>query len=167
MQRVADRLAASDPAGTAAWLLANPGEATQRRMDDVYGTWARQDERAAMASLETLPSGENRSNALRGILNSMAENEPAKAVSLMDRYPSDLTDRVVQDFVWSSYRSHPAIAVNQIARISNTGFRDHMYRRTLGGWLEREPAAATAWINSNPLPQPVLDHIRRQLNPGN
>lgn len=165
MQRVADRLAASDPAGTAAWLLANPGEATQRRMDDVYSTWARQDERAAMASLETLPSGENRSNALRGILNSMAENEPAKAVALMDRYPSDLNDRVVQDFVWSSYRSHPAVAVNQIARISNTGFRDHMYRRTLGRWLEREPAAATAWINSNPLPQPVMDHIQRQHNP--
>jgi hypothetical protein len=167
MQRVADRLAASDPAGTAAWLLANPGEATQRRMDDVYQTWARQDERAAMASLGTLPSGENRSNALRGILNSMAQNDPARAVSLMDRYPSDLNDRVVQDFVWNSYRSNPAIAVDQIARISDTGYRDHMYRRTLGRWMERDPAAATTWINSNPVPEPVREHLQRQLNQTN
>jgi hypothetical protein len=164
MQRVADRFAATDPAGTAAWLLANPSEATQRRMDDVYRTWAGQDERAAMASLETLPSGDNRSNALRGILNSMAESDPAKAVSIMDRYPSDLNDRVVGDFVWSSYRSNPAIAVDQIARMSNNGYRDHLYRRTLGNWMERDPAAATAWINSNPVPEPVREHIQRELN---
>lgn len=164
MQRVAERFAATDPAGTAAWLMANPSEATQRRVDDVYNTWARQDERAAMASLESLPSGENRSNALRGILNSMADNDPAKAVALMDRYPSDLNDRVVGDFIWSSYRSNPAIAVNQIARMSNTGYRDHMYRRTLGNWMERDPAAATAWINANPLPEPVREHLQRELN---
>lgn len=164
MQRVAERFAATDPAGTAAWLMANPSEATQRRVDDVYNTWARQDERAAMASLESLPSGENRSNALRGILNSMADNDPAKAVALMDRYPSDLNDRVVGDFIWSSYRSNPAIAVNQIARMSNTGYRDHMYRRTLGNWMERDPAAATAWINANPLPEPVREHIQREHN---
>lgn len=164
MQRVADRFAASDPAGTAAWLLANPSEATQRRMDDVYNIWARQDERAAMASLDSLPSGENRSNALRGILNSMAENDPAKAVSIMDRYPSDINDRVVGDFVWSSYRSNPSIAVDQIARMSNNGYRDHLYRRTLGSWLERDPAAATAWIRSNPVPEPVREHLQRELN---
>jgi hypothetical protein len=162
MLRVAERLAASDPAGTAAWLAANPSEATQRRMDNVYNTWARQDERAAMASLQALPPGENRSNALRGILNSIAENDPAKAVSIMDRYPSDINDRVVQDFVWNSYRSNPAIAVDQIARITNTNWRDHMYRRALGRWQERDPAAANAWMQTNPIPEPVREYIQRE-----
>jgi hypothetical protein len=164
MLRVAERLAASDPAGTAAWLVANPSEATRRRMDDVYSTWARQDERAAMVSLESLPSGDNRSNALRGILNSIAENDPAKAVSIMDRYPNDLNDRVVEDFVWNSYRSNPAIAVEQIARMSDAGWRDQMYRRTLSRWLERDAAAANAWIQSNPVPQTVLERIQRNRN---
>jgi hypothetical protein len=164
MLRVAERLASSDPAGTAAWLVANPSEATRRRMDDVYSTWARQDERAAMVSLESLPSGDNRSNALRGILNSIAENDPAKAVSIMDRYPNDLNDRVVEDFVWNSYRSNPAIAVEQIARMSDAGWRDQMYRRTLSRWLERDAAAANAWIQSNPVPQTVLERIQRNRN---
>lgn len=167
MERMAGRMAAIDPAGTVSWLIANPGEATQRRMDDVYHTWVRQDERAAMASLETLPSGENRTNALRGILNSMGQNDPAKAVSIMDRYPSDLNDRVVQDFVWNSYNSNPTIAINQISRISNTESRDRMYRHTLRRWLEREPTAARAWINSNPVPQTVLDRIQDQLKAAN
>ena len=77
MMRTAEKLAATDPAGTAAWLVANPSEATQRRMDDVYGAWARQDQQAAMNSLVALPSGENRTNALRGVVSSVAtENEP-------------------------------------------------------------------------------------------
>ncbi len=164
MLRVAERLAASDPAGTAAWLVANPSEATRRRMDDVYSTWARQDERAAMVSLESLPKGDDRSNALRGILNSIAENDPAKAVSIMDRYPSDLNDRVVEDFVWNSYRSNPAIAVAQIARMSDAGWRDQMYRRTLSRWLERDAAAANAWMQSNPVPQTVMERLQRERN---
>jgi uncharacterized phage-associated protein len=117
-----------------------------------------------MVSLESLPSGDNRSNALRGILNSIAENDPAKAVSIMDRYPNDLNDRVVEDFVWNSYRSNPAIAVEQIARMSDAGWRDQMYRRTLSRWLERDAAAANAWIQSNPVPQTVLERIQRNRN---
>jgi hypothetical protein len=164
MMRVAERFAATDPAGTAAWLMANPSEAAQRRMDDVYETWARNDERAAMASLESLPAGDNRSNALRGIISSMAGNDPMKAVSIMDRYPSDINDRVVGDFVWSSYRSNPTIAVNQISRMTHTGYRDHLYRRTLGNWMERDQAAASAWMNSNTVPDTVREYIQREYN---
>jgi hypothetical protein len=164
MMRVAERFAATDPAGTAAWLIANPSEATQRRMDDVYSTWARKDERAAMASLETLPAGDNRSNALRGIVTNMAGNDPVKAVATMDRYSSDLNDRVVGDFVWSSYRSNPAIAASQISRMTHTGYRDHLYRRTLGNWMERDQAAASAWMNSNTVPDSVREYIQREYN---
>jgi hypothetical protein len=30
--------------------------------------------------------------------------------------------------------------------------------------MERDPAAATAWINANPLPEPVREHLQRELN---
>jgi hypothetical protein len=154
--RVADRLAATDPAGTAAWLLANPGEATQRRMDDVYSVWARQDEQAAMSSLASLPAGEERSNALRGVITSVASKDPQAAVTVMNRYPNDITDRVVQTFVWHSFGSDPSTAVNQIARIADDRSRNEMYRRAVGRWIENDPSAATQWIRSNPLPDPAL-----------
>lgn len=162
MMRAANRLAANDPAGTVAWLLENPGEATDRRMDDVFSTWARKDEQAAMSSLARLPAGEIRSDALRGIVSSVAGQDPSKALSIMDRYGADVNDNVVRNFIWHSFRNNPATAVSQIARIENDGQRDRMYRHTLERWLERDASAASTWMQSNPLPESVIQNLRGQ-----
>jgi hypothetical protein len=164
MMRVADRLAATDPAGTAAWLMASQNEATQRRVDDVYNIWAGQDRQAAMASMAALPGGENRSNALRGLVINLASSDPQAAVSMMDRFPADVNDRVVQHFIWQSFDSDPSVAVNQIARIGDEGDRERMYNRALESWIERDQTAAMEWIQRNPLPAPVQERINRQLN---
>jgi hypothetical protein len=162
MMRAADKLAAIDPAGTAAWLLANPGDASQRRMDDVYSAWARQDQAAAVGSLATLPAGEQRSDALRGVISSVASENPREAVALMDRYPNDVNDGVVRNLVWHSFGSDPVLAVSQIARIADEGDRNRTYGRLLRSWTERDPAAASNWIQNNPLPQPVQERLNRQ-----
>jgi hypothetical protein len=91
----------------------------------------KQDKQGAMTSLAALPTGENRTNALRGIVNSVASNNPKEAVSLMDRYPTDVNDRVVQNFIWHSFGNDPSAAVNQIARITDEGDRNRMYGRTI------------------------------------
>jgi hypothetical protein len=164
MMRVAEQLAATDPAGTAAWLMAGQNEATQRRVDDVYNTWAGMDEQAALASMSALPPGENRSNALRGLVNHIAASDPQAAVSMMDRFAADVNDRVVQHFIWRSFGSDPSVAVNQIARIGDEGDRERMYHRTLESWIESDETAAMAWIQRNPLPASVRERINRQLN---
>ena len=166
MERVADRLAATDPAGTASWLLANPGQALDRRMDDVYSTWANKDQEGALSSFTALPPGNARSNALRGVISSMAGADPKAAISLLDRYPNDVNDRVVQNLVWHSFGTDPAMAATQIARMGNEKERDNMYRRTLDAWFERDPDSAQAWIGSNQIPAAVRERIaRRQAGP--
>ncbi|MEX1049828.1 MAG: hypothetical protein WED15_09885 [Akkermansiaceae bacterium] len=163
MLRAAGQMAVTDPAGTAAWLRANPSEATQRRMDDVYSAWAKSDKQAALNSFSALPAGEIRSNALRGVVSSMAAENPKAAVSMMDQYPNDVNDRVVQNFIWQSFGSDPSTAAGQIARIADVGQRDRMYQRTLAAWIDRDPATAQAWIQSNALPEAVrADLLRRQ-----
>lgn len=164
MMRAADKLAGTDPAGTAAWLLANPSEATQRRMDNVYSVWVRKDEQAAVSSLATLPVGEDRSNALRGVVAGIAMENPSAAVSMMDRFPEDVTDRTVQQFVWHSFGNDPATAVSQIPRISDEDRRNRMYNRTLSAWLDRDPIAAADWMRSNPLPPAVRDDFKDRIN---
>ncbi len=159
MMRAADKLAATDPAGTAAWLIANPSEATQRSMDNVYSAWAMQDQQAALSSLAALPSGENRSNALRGVVSSVAGTDPKAALSMMDRFPNDVNDQVLRNFIWHSFGTDPSVAVNQIARITDVEQRDRMYNRTISTWLERDAAAATAWIQVNPLPPAVQEGL--------
>lgn len=162
MMRVATQLAATDPAGTAAWLVANPGQATQSRMDDVYAVWAEQDQQAALSSLAALPSGENRSNALRGVISNVATTNPREALSMMNRFPNDVTDQVVQQYVWHSFGSDPSAAVTQIARIADEDQRNQMYSRIMGSWLDRDAAAATTWMQSNPLPDAVQEQINRR-----
>jgi hypothetical protein len=162
MMRMARGMAATDPSGTVDLLLANPGDATQRRLDDVYSVWVGQDQQAAVSSLTSLPQGEFRSNALRGVVSGVAQNNPQEALALMNRFPADVTDRVVQHFVWSSFGPDPAIAASQIARISDENSRDHMYRRTLDAWMRRDAASAETWISRNPLPESVLNHLSRQ-----
>ena len=162
IMRTAGKLADTDPAGTASWLLANPGEAAQRRMDDVYSTWADRDRQAALASFGKLPAGDMRSNALRGIVNTVAGGDPKAALSLMDRYPNDVNDRMVQNFVWHSSGSDPATAASQISRIGNEQQRDQMYRRMLGNWLDNDAPSAQAWMASHAIPDAVRDRINRQ-----
>lgn len=162
MMRTAERLAVKDPAGTVDWLLANPGEAADRRMDDVFNTWARSDEQAATRSLASLPAGEARSDALRGAVSGVAVKDPAKAVSLMDRFTSDVDDRVVRNFIWNAFDTDPATAVGQIARMSDEGYREMMYRRTLGRWIQRDAEAAGAWMRANPVPDSVVQQLRQR-----
>ena len=162
MERVADKLADSDPAGTASWLLANPGEAANRRMDDVYGVWANKDQLAALNSFRALPAGDTRSNALRGVISSVAAADPKAAVSLLNRYPNDVNDRVVQSVVWHSFGTDPATAATQIARIGDEQQREQMYRRTLDVWFERDPASAQAWIQVNQIPDSVRARIAKR-----
>lgn len=155
MMRSARELAATDPAGTASWLLANPGEATKRRFDDVYSVWVQQDQQAAMNAYSALPAGENRSNALRGLVSSIASDNPNAAVSLLNRYPNDVTDRVVQNVVWHSLGSDPSVAVSQITRISDENQRNRTYQYAIRNWLGSDPASAQAWMSANPLPPAV------------
>ena len=161
MTSAAQALAASDPAGTVAWLAANPSQSTQRRMDDVYSVWAGKDPQSALSSISTLASEENRSNALRGIVASVAMTDPKAALSMMNRYPNDVNDRVVQQFVWHSLGRDPATAVSQISRIADEGQRNQTYQYTVSTWLERDPAAANAWMQSHPLPQSVQDQLNK------
>ncbi len=159
--RSAEALAAEDPAGTASLLLANPSEATQRRMDDVYRVWARQDQAAAIQAFSAMPAGEDRTNALRGVVNAMASSNPQAAVAMLDQYPNDVNDRVVQNVIWHSFGSDPALALGQIPRMTDAGTRNETYARMLGAWRERDSAAANAWIQRNPLPPAVLQRLNQ------
>lgn len=162
MMRVAEKFARTDPQGTMAWLLANPSEATQRRMDDVFRTWAKNDESAAMSAYLALPTGENRSNALRGIVSNLADRDPQQAVALMDKYSSDVSERMVRHFAWQTFGDNPQIAVDQIGRVQDQDTRAWMYRRLVGSWIERDSAAASQWLQRNAGDDPVLKSLNQR-----
>lgn len=163
MKISAEYLAADDPAGIAKWLQEHPGDASQHRMDNVYDKWARINQQAALASVDALPAGDDRSNALSGVIGAMATTDPAAALAQIERHPGDVTERVMRSFLWNSLESDPGLAISQIPRIEDEGRRDWWYEKTLKSWLDSDAAAAKAWIQRNPLPQPVLDQLSDRL----
>lgn len=163
--RFAETLAKEDPEGTATWLLANLGDASTRSVDEVFEEWAKTDMASAKNSFEQLPEGSARSRALRGLVNIEARENPQAAADLMNQYPGDIDDRMVQNFIWRSFDKAPELAVNQIGLMENNGRQGRMYERTLEAWLEKDQQAAQAWIASANLPENVLRRISRDNNP--
>jgi hypothetical protein len=163
MTRIADRTMQQDPEGTADWLIANPTENSSRRIDDALYAMASKDQAAALTYFNKLPAGEVRSNALRGIINATAIENPQKAVALMDTHSGDVNNRVVEQFVWHSFRKDPETAISSISRLSNGEEQERMYSRTLDWWMERDQQAAINWVNSNTLPPKVVERLNRNL----
>ena len=162
MNEMAEPMAAIDPKSTAAWLLANPSEASTRRMDEVFEEWVQKNPQEALTSFDALPAGELRTKALEGLVGSVAKENPKAAAAMLDRFPNDVNDEVVQTVVWDSFRNDPNTAADQISRISNEAQRDQMYRRALGRWMGRDPASAQAWLQKNPVSENVQNHLARQ-----
>ena len=163
ISRIAETLATKDPAGTAAWLTRNPGEAAERSMDDVISAWMEQDKDSAIAYYKELPSGPARSNALRGVANSLAMSDPQAAADFIDEHAADANDRVYQQFAWSSFGQAPDLAANYIGKITDPREQERMYRRMLDGWLNRDFEAASTWINGATLPQSVQERLQRRM----
>lgn len=161
--RFAEALAKQDPAGTASWLMENLNDTSVRSMDEVYREWAKVDPAAAVANFESLPPGDARSRALRGIVMLDARNNPQAAAELMNRFPADITDRTVQHFIWNSFDKAPDVATNQIGLIKEEGSRNRMYQRALSSWIDRDRVAAQNWIRTANLPSSVIDSLDLNL----
>jgi hypothetical protein len=163
INRVVEQLAQKQPKETADWLLTNPTQESVRQLDDALAAWTEQDQPGAIAYYNALPAGEARSSALRGIVNTMATSDPKAAAAFMDSHSADTNDQVVQQFVWHSSQADPALAASYIGKITNPREQENLYNRMLTGWLRRDLAGATTWIQSNTLPQSVQNRVQRTM----
>lgn len=155
--RTARELAENDPAGTVDWLLETPGEGTQRRIDDTFGVWVTRDQEAAMAKFNELPAGEVRTDALRGMISSVAEDDPAGALEIMNRYPEDVTDKSIEEYIKDASKSDPNLALAQVSRIQDEKDRDKVQSKTITKWIETDPEAAQQWLDTNPVSDAVYE----------
>ena len=145
----AKQLADVDPAGTAAWLTANPCEASDDAMAYVYQAWAKTNTDEAIQSFSALPTGETRSMALDGLIKSMTSRDQQGAIALLDQYPDDVSPDCVKNFIWDCYQTDPEFAMSQISRLRSENAQMLQQQQILDVWIQRDPAAAEAWIQNN------------------
>jgi len=157
--QVAGDMAQIDPQGTAAWLQSLEGPAAEEGVLHMMAVWNDKDSAAATAYYESMPPGAGRSNALGGLISSIAQSDPRAAAALLDSYPEDATDASVTQLVRSSAKSDPELAADYISRIADPQQQEDAFNRVLSRWIRHDQAAATAWIQANPVPP----EIRRNL----
>ncbi len=162
MVKTARTLADTDPAGTVDWLLATPGEGSQRRIDDTFGVWVTHDKEAAMAKFNEMPVGEARTDALRGMVSTVAATDPTAALEMLNRYPDDVTDKSLGSFIKDSLSADPTLALAQIPRIQDEIEREKVQSKTLTKWLEKDPVAAQNWLDANPVSEAVEERMGKR-----
>jgi hypothetical protein len=77
----------------------------------------------------------------------------------MNRFPNDLTESTVQNFIYSTYLVRPNLAVDQIGKLQSEVARNQMYSSTLSSWLQQDEVAARNWINSANLAGSVIEEL--------
>jgi hypothetical protein len=163
IRRASEDLARRDPKGAADWLMANSGDGARRSMDDVMEIWADRSQDEARSYFETMPSGELRTSALRGLTADMVRDDPQAAADFLERHAADADDRVYRSFVWRSSRQDPALGASYIGRIEDANERNRTYRRYFGRWVQSDATAAADWASKNPLPDNIAGFVERRL----
>lgn len=162
LRELAPRLAEKDPRTAAEWLAKTNSPSANRTIDDVMSTWMKSNQTEAIAHYESIPSGELRTNALRGVVNSLAFSDPQQAATFLNNHRGDADDGVYQQFVWHAVGNQPELAVNQIANIQDERNRERTYGRVLGMWMQRDPNAAQKWMSTANLPANVVQRLQQQ-----
>jgi hypothetical protein len=152
---LASQLAKGDPQGTAAWLLADSGDKVNSKLDNVFHTWAKQDQAGALNAYSALPPGPARDSALRGIAEATAAKDPTAAATLLDAHPTDVSDKTIKAYAWEAYKTDPALGATALAGMTDPKKQTKAYKKMLGTWVAEAPTPAMTWIQANQLPPPI------------
>jgi hypothetical protein len=71
------------------------------------------------------------------------------AIALLDQYPDDVSPNCARSFIWDCYQTDPEFAMSQISRLRNEDAQKFQQQEILQVWIQRDPAAAKAWIQNN------------------
>jgi hypothetical protein len=119
-----------------------------------YGMLASQlsftDPKAASAWALSLPA-DVAPNAVGSSVSVWARSDPAAAGNWIKGLSGKVRDNAISSYSYAIVETDPAGAANWASTISDVEQRKKVLRRATSQWLERDPAAARAWISSSSL----------------
>lgn len=149
---VANRMALQDPtkaAGRATEL--SSAEARRRTEITVAFPWALSDPQAASQWAATLQPSEQA--AVAGVVaGAWARTDPQNAARWIESLPPTAKDSALNSYSFALAPTDPATALGWALTVADDNVRAGTARQIASDWLLRDPAAATRWIESSPLP---------------
>lgn len=162
---ISERLARKDAQTAADWLASFPNGETQRRgARTVAAALAQENVGQAAEWVGKLQPGAQ-AEAARGVIVPMSNDDiqgTARWVASLNGVPG--YDAVVEEFVWSCDVRDPEQSAAWIQAIADEAQQTRLYHRMLGGWSNRDDAAARAWVANNNanLPNSVRNRFRQR-----
>ncbi|EIP97522.1 hypothetical protein OpiT1DRAFT_01963 [Opitutaceae bacterium TAV1] len=142
-----------DPAAAIAHVDALPRSKLNNELRDLLlQTWSDTDPGAAAEAIASLPVTRENRYLFRQIIANWLKDSPDESVRWLQSQtaPDPL---VVQAAIEALADTHPALAARLLG---NPGLDEHHARRIAAAWAQTDPAAAIAWLKSQPLNPSVL-----------
>ena len=143
-------LARTDPQAAAAKMASMAeGDDRDRAVSGIAEGWARQDPAAAAAWLSQ-QSSEDMDDAVRSVVQSWAGRDSAAALSWIQSQPQgEVRDEAIGTYIWTSRNADPQSTIQLAESISDEGDRNRSVFMATRRWMQQDPAAATAYIQSS------------------
>jgi hypothetical protein len=154
LANIAESWANRDPqAATAFAMTLTPGESRWQAAAMAASRWARQDPRKAADWSWASNDAEVRRRGVKEVLDIWVGVDPVESAKWLEhRPPGPDRDQAFRDFATVAVLWTPDIAVRDALLISNEMTRVEVLNDCLPRWFEVDPAAATNWLNTAPLP---------------
>jgi hypothetical protein len=163
MNRVADRIAQSDPETAANWVdqeLAS-GAISSRTLGEIASEWGERDPVMAASWLESHFDDQRvNGDVVAGLARQWAREDPVAAAGWVDQYLGNdrLVNReVVQNLTGEWADDDPQAAIAWVSRIQNPEVQGPGYASIMERWAREDANAAGAWLNQQPA-TPVRDY---------
>ncbi|MGJ3243435.1 MAG: hypothetical protein ACFE0O_10850 [Opitutales bacterium] len=133
-----------------AWAVTNSGGSHQASLiNAMMRNYARKAPREAIRALDNLPLGRSYSRAVSQIAQTWANQDPEAALKWANTLENPVDrDQAMQSVLNSAKQQDPQAALNLVLRSAPEGDQADLLGNVLGGWVQRNEAAALEAMNT-------------------
>ncbi len=150
---LARQIFSQDPQRAKDWANQLPNvDARRNATSFVAMQLANSDPKSAVQWVLTLPD-DMRDSAIPAVVSSWTRRDPEAAAGWINSLAGHARDQAVSAYGAALSNKDPNVALTWAATISDETMRNRSVQRIVTGWLRRNPADATAWIQKSTLPE--------------
>ncbi|HEY1120355.1 MAG TPA: hypothetical protein VGE67_02095, partial [Haloferula sp.] len=156
-------LAYEDGGRAARLLAADPGAQELSDGKEVYWRYYLHHPAEAMASLDELPAGKMRNQAVFGIASYIAGQDPAGCYALFEKFPDAATNRAVIELAWRIFDRDDRKALGLVYLIPEEAVRHDLLFQLLQHQKDwTTDPNAKRWLENNKIPSEVRDRLQKK-----
>jgi len=144
-------LASTDPKQASEKIAAMAdGQAKKDAITSVVNAWSKTDPQVAAQWLLSQGTDNTSNRSMRDLMSNWSRQDDAGAVAFLTAQPAGpAKDEATQSYIWSNRSDNPQAVVALAETITDENSRDRAMGAAVGRWMQTDPAAAKAYIDSS------------------